>query len=142
MRVVVPMNEVRNKPEITIVYADDEPTLHSLIGDMLKAILRNYNVQLKIVNNGGALLDELRTGRYACAVTDHHMPEMTGFEALVQYRRENGVVPAVIITGEGVSELTPRMNALENTVLLGKPFSVDELRKALYTILPQTNPQY
>lgn len=131
-----------NSRKIRVIYADDEKECHDLMGHFLKRTFPNNDVHLISAKNGRDLLNHLSSEEWDFCISDYHMPEMTGFEAVAAYRqaKPNKNIPTLFVTGEGVEELHQREGMLERTCVLKKPFSIAQFKEAVYSLLPEYAP--
>ncbi|MDB5009823.1 MAG: response regulator, partial [Mucilaginibacter sp.] len=70
-KVLTPFNNVR------ILVAEDNMVNQFMLAKMLK----DWNIEVDIVENGRKLIDKLPTNNYDLILMDTHMPEMNGYEA-------------------------------------------------------------
>ena len=77
-----------------ILLAEDDP----LLGDGLRAGLRQLGFQVDWVRNGEAAERELRAQPYAAAVLDLGLPLMDGMEVLAAVRRAGVTLPVLVLT--------------------------------------------
>ncbi|OGD46118.1 hypothetical protein A3K69_01050 [Candidatus Bathyarchaeota archaeon RBG_16_57_9] len=87
---------------IRIIHVDDD----SSQGDFLNYFLpvSDGTFTIRAVSNPSKVLDELRTNRYDCVVTDYQMPELNGIELAALIRKEFDI-PIIIYTGQGSEEV-------------------------------------
>jgi len=77
-----------------ILLAEDDP----LLGDGLRAGLRQLGFQVDWVRDGAAAERELRSMAYAAAVLDLGLPSKDGLEVLDSVRRAGVVLPVLVLT--------------------------------------------
>jgi DNA-binding response OmpR family regulator len=77
-----------------ILLAEDDP----LLGDGLRAGLRQLGFQVDWVRDGEAAERELRAQPYAAAVLDLGLPLKDGMDVLAAVRRANIAVPVLVLT--------------------------------------------
>src|SRR5215207_9471346 len=110
----------------TILVADDEPAIRDLLAVLLEAaghrVLRAADGEEALALLVGARPDLL--------ITDHAMPGPTGLD-LIDYLRAHPAlaVPVILLSA------TARGPARAPTVLLAKPFDVDQLLGAVAALL-------
>jgi PAS domain S-box-containing protein len=73
--------------------------------------------------------------RYQAIVTDLTMPRLTGADLIQQIRSRGWLIPAVIVTGYGGDALRARLDLLPRCIVIQKPFSGDELARALDLVI-------
>jgi CheY-like chemotaxis protein len=79
-------------------------------------------------------------GRFDAIVTDLTMPELTGLELIKHIRALGRVVPALIITGYGSDTVRAHVDELPHCRVLQKPFTGEELARALDQLLRAARP--
>jgi DNA-binding response OmpR family regulator len=77
-----------------ILLAEDD----RLLGDGLRAGLRQQGFQVDWVRDGEAAERELRASPYAAAVLDLGLPRLDGFEVLARARAAGCTVPVLVLT--------------------------------------------
>lgn len=78
-----------------ILLAEDDP----LLGDGLRAGLRQQGFLVDWVRDGQAAERELRSGVYNAAVLDLGLPLCDGMDVLAQVRRAGTATPVLVLTG-------------------------------------------
>ncbi|HUB52899.1 MAG TPA: HAMP domain-containing protein [Terracidiphilus sp.] len=75
-----------------------------------RELLGYEDIDIDVVESGGAALKALTDGNYDCVVLDLRLPDMSGFEVLAQLRDNSQLkdLPVVVFTGR---ELTPEEDA-------------------------------
>jgi DNA-binding NtrC family response regulator len=114
---------------MSVMLVDDEVAyidlLEQLLSEHLACPVHSFMHPAKAL----AALPKLNVG---LIVTDYHMPDMSGFELLLEIRRVRPQLPAIMITGHPV-ELTPEWQ--ERLPRLGavirKPFKWTVLAKEI-----------
>lgn len=119
-----PLGAAAQPPAISpargIMLVDDElayiDLLEQLLGEHLACPVHSFT-------RPGEALKALPKLDVGLIVTDYHMPDMTGFEFLLEVKRVRPALPSVMITGHAV-EITPdwaaRLPALK--AIVRKPF--------------------
>ncbi len=112
-------------PYIAVV--DDESSIRTMLGRVLR--LAHYRVNA--YSCGEDFLASLATQRPKCVILDIHMPGLSGFQVQTHMRASNIQIPVVLITAS--DDIAFGLMALEAnaTCLLRKPFSTDELLRAI-----------
>ena len=77
-----------------ILLAEDDP----LLGDGLRAGLRQLGFQVDWVRDGDAAQHELGTQAYAAAVLDLGLPRKDGLEVLAAIRQARITLPVLVLT--------------------------------------------
>jgi CheY-like chemotaxis protein len=121
------------RPERTVLVADDDEDLRALVCETLRA--DGYRVIE--AHDGAELLEQLRGGldgtleRPDVVVTDVLMPKLSGLGVLDALRRAQWNVPVILMTvmGDGsVHTLARRLGAVS---VLRKPLDIEVLRTAV-----------
>ena len=109
---------------LKILAVDDDPLI--LMNTVL--MLEDLGHEVKEATSAGAALDLFTAnGGFDLVVTDHSMPGMTGSELARQLRQFRPDLP--IVLASGYTDLPP--GSLQELVRLTKPYSEDQLRKAI-----------
>jgi CheY-like chemotaxis protein len=118
-----------------ILLIDDD----SLFRSILSATLRHFGHEVIEANDGTEGLQLFAHVNPDLIITDLVMPEMEGFEVLMELRRRSPLVKIVVISG-GVRgntadflDIAKRFGAC---AVLAKPFSNDALLSAIEELLP------
>lgn len=125
--------------DLTILIADDEPHIRSLVG----AKLRAAGFTVVIASNGQDGLEEAQRVKPDLIVTDFQMPLLSGFEMCQKLYEdpETAEIPAIMLTARG-HKLSPSELAKTGICLLmDKPFGPRELLNNVFEqlgIVPQT----
>jgi len=102
-------------------------------------ILESFGCKVETATNGVEALDRYAGGEYGLIFMDCQMPEMDGFEATAQIRRqESGSdrhVPIVALTASAVEGDREQCLAAGMDDYVPKPFTTEQMRLALATWL-------
>jgi PAS domain S-box-containing protein len=135
---VAPAAEVRGAEELPgkprgtarVLLADDNE-LNRRIG---LRMLERAGYEVAAVTNGKLAVTEVLTGRYDAVLMDVQMPEMDGFEATAQIRREEGLArhtPVIAMTARASSGDRERCISAGMDDYISKPVSRQELILAI-----------
>lgn len=106
-----------------ILLAEDDP----LLGDGLKAGLRQLGFQVDWVRDGVAADRELRSHDYAAAVLDLGLPRLDGMDVLAKVRAAGHTLPIIVLTArDAISERVRGLDLGADDYLL-KPIDLQEL---------------
>lgn len=109
---------------LKILAVDDDPLI--LMNTVL--MLEDLGHEVKEATSAGAALDLFTAnGGFDLVVTDHSMPGMTGSDLARQLRQFQPGLP--IVLASGYTDLPP--GSLQELVRLTKPYTEDQLRKAI-----------
>jgi two-component system OmpR family response regulator/two-component system response regulator QseB len=114
-----------------ILLAEDDP----LLGEGLRAGLRQHGFQVDWVRSGDAADRELRGGAYEACVLDLGLPMMDGTEVLAAARRSNVKVPVLVLTARDAVPDRIRGLDLGADDYVIKPVDLDELAARLRALV-------
>jgi CheY-like chemotaxis protein len=109
----------------TIVIADDDPTVTSLV----KATVQSYGMECRVASDGGQALELIRSTCPNAAVLDVNMPNLDGFEVLATLKndRQTRRVRTILLTARQQESDIIRGFGLGADDYMLKPFSPMEL---------------
>jgi two-component system chemotaxis response regulator CheY len=117
-----------------ILLVDDSKTMRMIVQRAIRqAGFRGLAVAE--AGNGTQALEMLRAEQPKLILSDWNMPEMSGIDFLLRVRAAGDAVPFGFITSEtsaGIRELAMNSGA---TFLISKPFTPEDVQKALSPIL-------
>ncbi|MFO1244096.1 MAG: response regulator transcription factor [Ramlibacter sp.] len=120
-----------------ILLAEDDP----LLGDGLRAGLRQHGFQVDWVRDGHAAERELRAQPYAAAVLDLGLPLKDGMEVLASVRRAGFSLPVLVLTArDAVPDRVRGLNAGADDYVV-KPVDLDELAARLRALVRRAHGQ-
>lgn len=120
-----------------ILLAEDDP----LLGDGLRAGLRQAGFQVDWVRDGLAAEAELRAQPYAAAVLDLGLPRMDGIDVLHAVRRASVTLPILVLSArDAISE---RIRGLDVGAddYVAKPVDLNELAARLRALIRRAHGQ-
>ena len=118
------------KKQILIV--EDEPEIRECAG--LALIKAGYKVTL--AGDGKEALDVIgENGPFDLLVTDLHMPVMGGFELIETLIGMGSKIPVLVISGFLEEGIISKLQPLDGSDILCKPFTLQELAKKVESIL-------
>ncbi len=120
-----------------ILLAEDDP----LLGDGLRAGLRQLGFQVDWVRNGDAAERELRDQPYAAAVLDLGLPQKDGMEVLAAVRRAGIRLPVLVLTArDGVTDRIRGLDVGADDYVV-KPVDLNELAARLRALVRRSHGQ-
>jgi two-component system OmpR family response regulator/two-component system response regulator QseB len=120
-----------------ILLAEDDP----LLGDGLRAGLRQLGFQVDWVRDGDAAQNELRSQAYAVAVLDLGLPRKDGLDVLAALRRERVSTPVLVLTArDAVADRVRGLDAGADDYVL-KPVDLNELAARLRALVRRAHGQ-
>src|SRR5579864_2674947 len=114
----------KNAPQTPrILVVDDDPGQRSLLNSFLKS----QGFETVVVDSGQRALEALRNGKFSMMISDVRMPGLTGLETLRQARKENIMVPVLLVTA--FTDVRDAVAAMRDGAVnyLAKPIDLDEL---------------
>jgi len=120
-----------------ILLAEDDP----LLGDALRAGLRQAGCQVDWVRDGEAAERELRAEPYAAAVLDLGLPRRDGLDVLAAVRRAGVRLPVLVLTArDAVPDRIRGLDLGADDYVL-KPVDLDELAARLRALVRRAHGQ-
>jgi DNA-binding response OmpR family regulator len=120
-----------------ILLAEDDP----LLGDGLRAGLRQMGFLVDWVRDGEAAQRELRTQTYAAAVLDLGLPLKDGLAVLADVRRAGVAVPILVLTArDGIPDRVRGLDIGADDYVV-KPVDLDELAARLRALVRRAHGQ-
>jgi DNA-binding response OmpR family regulator len=120
-----------------ILLAEDDP----LLGDGLKAGLRQLGFQVDWVKDGAAAQRELRTQSYAAAVLDLGLPRLDGMDVLKTVRHAGISIPILVLTARDAVPDRIRGLDLGADDYVVKPVDLHELAARLRALVRRAHGQ-
>jgi two-component system OmpR family response regulator/two-component system response regulator QseB len=120
-----------------ILLAEDDP----LLGDGLRAGLRQRGFQVDWVRDGAAAERELRAEPYAAAVLDLGLPLRDGLDVLAALRRAGIALPVLVLTArDAVPDRIKGLDVGADDYVV-KPVDLDELAARLRALVRRAHGQ-
>lgn len=120
-----------------ILLAEDDP----LLGDGLRAGLRQLDFQVDWVRDGEAAERELRAEPYAAAVLDLGLPLKDGLRMLADVRKAGIKIPILVLTArDGVSDCVRGLDVGADDYVV-KPIDLHELAARLRALIRRAHGQ-
>jgi PAS domain S-box-containing protein len=138
-----PLPHTRSHPEIVgegrcLLIVDDEEPIRAIIG----LALEHHGFTHMDASDGQSGLDAFQAApdQFSAVILDHIMPRLSGREVALSIKALRPDLPVILISGllSDHDTVTPYPDSAKNygDVVLQKPFSQDDLMKAIATILP------
>jgi RNA polymerase sigma factor (sigma-70 family) len=119
-----------NIEPIVFVVDDDQAMRNSL-----KWLIESVGMQVETYASASEFIDSYYPGRAGCLLLDVRMPGMSGLELQAYLRRQEIIIPIVIITGHGDVSMAVRAMKAGAVDFIEKPFNdqalLDSIRDAL-----------
>ena len=116
-----------------LLLVDDEPAVLSVCSELLSVL--GYEVTAVADAHAALALVADTPERFDAMVTDQSMPRMSGVELAHAIWRVRPRLPVVLTTGYVESDLLVRLGEAAQVRVVGKPYSMQELRDALSQLL-------
>lgn len=115
-----------------IVYVVDDD---ASVREALSSLLRSMGLEVQAFGSAEEFLVEPVSERPACLVLDVRLPGLSGLELQRDVARRERSVPIIFITGHGDVPMSVRAMKAGAVEFLQKPFSDDELIRAIRAAL-------
>ena len=119
----MPDSGKHESPTPRILIVDDDPGQRSLLNSFLKS----QGFETAVVDSGMKALEALRGSSFSMMISDVRMPGLTGLETLRQARKEQIMVPVLLVTA--FTDVRDAVAAMRDGAVnyLAKPIDLDEL---------------
>jgi DNA-binding response OmpR family regulator len=114
-----------------ILLVDDDER----ISQAVESFLRSCHHTCDCAVTGGDALQFLGAYSYEAIILDWGLPDMTGFDVCVKYRKQGGQTPIIFLTGKNNLEALEQALDAGADDYIAKPFNIRELYARLKTIL-------
>ncbi len=117
-----------------VLVADDDPEICTLI----KMILSKGPYDVTLCNDAeSALVHIQQDKRFDMLISDFMLPGISGIELITQVRQHTPTsrIPIVMISGHSNYAMDARAKAAGANAFLNKPFSLQQLRAIVHTLL-------
>jgi CheY-like chemotaxis protein/anti-sigma regulatory factor (Ser/Thr protein kinase) len=116
----------------TILLVEDVPVNRLVVSLMLK----DFGCRVEEAIDGEQALEKMLSGEpYAAVLMDWHLPKMDGVEVTKRARHQGYTSPIIALTASVRAEDRDSVLSAGMDTFLGKPFTREELRHALGTVL-------
>ncbi|OKO76044.1 response regulator [Bradyrhizobium sp. AS23.2] len=119
--------EMRRATEYLISIVDDDESMR----DALVGLVRSLGYDARGFTSAEDFLACNDVARFACAITDIHMPGMSGFELKRQLDERHGGAPVIMITARSEPGLKEKAMTSGAWCFLRKPFETETLVECL-----------
>lgn len=120
-----------------ILIVDDEPAIR----EITKVSLENNNYKAMTANDGieAVALYAQHKDKISAAIIDMMMPEMDGVTTINTLHKMNPLLRIIAVSGLATSEQVSLEKASELIAFLPKPYTTQELLKALHSLISPNN---
>ena len=121
----------------TILLVDDNKTDRILYSKILKHITPDHNIET--ASNGKEALDKVFHLSPALVITDHVMPEMNGYQFILELKKSDveGKPPVIVLSGDIDRQAIQEYNQLGIEYVFQKPVNLSIFKKAVEKSLRQ-----
>jgi CheY-like chemotaxis protein len=116
-----------------ILVVDDECSIRELIAEALG----DAGYAVETAASAMEAMEKLHNRHHDLLLTDYNMPRKTGLDLISQIRSEDIDIPVVLMTGR-TAELLAEHPQLQVSVVLPKPFMIEELLGVVANLLGPT----
>lgn len=107
----------------SVAVVDDD----AAVRDSLRFLLEAAGYDVLAFGSASEFLSSAGIGELACALVDHHMPQVTGLELVARIRAAWPELRVALMTGSPSAELSRRAQELGVTDMLEKPLQEQRL---------------
>ena len=127
----IPLHEDLNDGSVKILVVDDEKSVVSLVRRFLERSKMSFEV--RVAMDGFEVGQQMGTFRPGVVFLDIRLPGIDGFEVCrrIKAMEDGQAIEIIAMTGYYDNEVAERIIGLGATMCLQKPFTPDDLRKAL-----------
>jgi FixJ family two-component response regulator len=118
-----------------ISVVDDDPSVRS----SMKLLIESFGFQAAIFESAESFLDAEQLHRTGCVVADLQMPGMNGLQLQRYLAAANWTIPMIFITAYDDKESRRKALQAGATAFLNKPFTDEQLFKAIRTAIARPN---
>jgi PAS domain S-box-containing protein len=121
----------------TILLVDDNKTDRILYSKILKHITPEHNIET--ASNGKEALEKILSSFPALVITDHLMPEMSGYKLIEELKRTDvdGKPPVIVLSGDIDRQAIQEYNQLGIEYVFQKPVNLSIFKQAVEKSLRQ-----
>lgn len=121
--------------QLRVLVVDDSKVMRGIIRKMLGS----GDAEVLEAADGRQALDVLAAGPVDCIISDWNMPRMKGIDLLRRVRDDVALAatPFIMVTAEALAANIAEADAAKVSSYLTKPFTVEDLWRAIHEILPE-----
>ena len=126
---------VRSPDRLKILVAED----HEVNRELFRLLLRSLGHDVVLVENGREACEVAADVRPQLVFMDLQMPEMNGYEATRELRRQGVICPIVAVTASALKGELERCRAAGMDGILTKPFNLETLEAVVRSYAPRAD---
>jgi len=127
-----PLNLAGAGPTCRVLVIDDEPSVRSLLRDVLRAA---GHEAVEAANGREGLEILSAKGAFDLVLTDLGMPDMSGWEVARAIAERPSPPPVILVTGWGIQLDDGTLTASGVAAVVAKPFTVEEVLAAVERVV-------
>ena len=108
---------------VRVLVVEDE----ALLRDMLADALTLARAHVTAAQDGSVAWRAWQAGAFDFVLSDHRMPDCTGYELLQRIRASGSSVPFILVSGQGLEAMEKELARDPRVRLLPKPFEMPRL---------------
>ncbi|PKP49868.1 MAG: hypothetical protein CVT94_03430 [Bacteroidetes bacterium HGW-Bacteroidetes-11] len=112
---------------INVLIAEDNVLNQRIIEILIKKMGWSY----KLVGDGVEAVNECLTGFYNVILMDIDMPNMNGWEATIELRKQNIQIPIIALTAYSEESFRKKSFEVGMDMFLSKPYNKEEIYSAI-----------
>ena len=116
---------------VRVLVAEDEALLRDMLGDALTMA----RAQVTTVPDGAMAWRAWQMATFDLVLSDHRMPDCTGYELLQRIRATGSTVPFILVSGQGLESFEAALAQDPAVRLLPKPFEMPRLLQVMGEML-------
>ncbi|MDE3032887.1 MAG: response regulator, partial [Acidobacteriota bacterium] len=116
---------------VRVLVAEDEALLRDMLGDALTMA----RAQVTAVPDGAMAWRAWQMATFDLVLSDHRMPDCTGYELLQRIRATGSTVPFILVSGQGLESFETTLAQDPAVRLLPKPFEMPRLLQVMGEML-------
>ena len=125
--------------EMTVMIADDAPSMCKSIHNMMKVI--RYGNEFLYAYNGKEVIVTLQRNPVDLLLLDYNMPVMNGAETLNNIRSDRNLrdLPVIMVTAEAYTDYVAEVGESEVDAYILKPVTIKLLQEKLSSVVEKAN---
>jgi CheY-like chemotaxis protein len=114
-----------------VLIVDDDPRIRNLLAESLTTL----GYETHVAGDGNAAMENVRSGKLDCVISDIKMPELDGLTLLHQIKAEQPSLPVVMITGFAFQQHRDRALNSGAAGFITKPFRLEKIEEVLQRVM-------
>lgn len=114
-----------------ILIVDDQQGIRLLLNEVFK----NEGYETLLASNGVVAIQYFENNPIDCILLDMKIPGMNGLEILQHIKKINPLLPVIMMTGNGDTDLIRQAEELGISRFFAKPFDIFEVRDTINKLL-------